>query len=68
MSICVMFSLISNNLFKSFNPIEKDGMQVFQGQLVPNLVNSGHNFFNRLKYSILDCLVQYPKALKVAHT
>jgi hypothetical protein len=47
--------------FKSFNPIEEDGLQIVQGQLVLYPVKSGYDFFNRLKQSILDFLFQYSK-------
>jgi hypothetical protein len=50
-----------NDPFKSFNPIEEDGLHVFQGQLVLYPVNSGHDFFNGLKHPIVDFLLQYSK-------
>jgi hypothetical protein len=39
MSVCVIFALMVNDSFKSFNPIEEDGLQVFQGQLVSYAMN-----------------------------
>jgi hypothetical protein len=38
-----------NDLFKSFNAIGEDGLQVFQGELDPGPVNSGQNILSRLK-------------------
>jgi hypothetical protein len=61
MSICVVFSLMLNDPFKSFNPIEEDGRQIVQGEPVPYPVNSGQNFFNWLKHPILDRLLQQSK-------
>jgi hypothetical protein len=47
-----------NDPFKSFDSIEEDGLQVFQGRLIPYPVNSDHNFFNRLKDLIFAFLLQ----------
>jgi hypothetical protein len=49
------------DLFKSFNPIEEDGLQVVQGQLIADPVKGGHNVLNRLKHPILDFLLQQSK-------
>jgi hypothetical protein len=68
MSVYVVFSIMLNDLFKSFNPTEEDELQVIQGQFVPYSVNSGHNLFNRLKHSILDFLLQHFTSPKVART
>jgi hypothetical protein len=54
--------------FKSFNPIEEDGLQVVQGQLVAYPVKSGHNVLNRLKHPILDFLLQHSKWQKIVET
>jgi hypothetical protein len=54
MCVGVVFTLMLNHSFQSFNPIEEDGLQVIQRPLVPYPVNGGHHFFNRLKYPILD--------------
>jgi hypothetical protein len=61
MSICVTFSPMFTDSFKSFNSIEEDGLQVVQSQLVPYPVKSGHNFCNHLKHPILDFLLQHSK-------
>jgi hypothetical protein len=61
MSIRVVFSPMLIDLFKSFNPTEEDRRQVVQNWFVLSPVKSGHDFFNRLKHSILDFLLQYSK-------
>jgi hypothetical protein len=56
------------DLFKSFSPIEEDGLHVVQGQFLTCSVKGGHHVFNRLKHPIPDFLLQHSKQQKVAQT
>jgi hypothetical protein len=47
-----------NDIFNSLNPIEEDGLQVFEGHFTPDLVNGHQDFFSRVKHPILNFLLQ----------
>jgi hypothetical protein len=59
---------MTNYPFKLFDPIEEEGLQVVQGQFVRYPMKRISDFFNGLKYLILDFSPQQAKSRKIART
>jgi hypothetical protein len=57
-----------SNSFKTFNPAEKDGLQVFQCQALPYDYDCGDNLFNCLKQPVIHFVLQHLIEPKVART
>jgi hypothetical protein len=55
-----------NGSFKTFNPVEEDGRQVFQSRALPYGFHSGDDPFNRLKCPVLYLVPKYIKRSKFA--
>jgi hypothetical protein len=66
--INVVFSPMLNDPLKTFNPIEEDGLQVFQCQALLYGFYSGDNLFHCLKRPVFHLVLQHSKELKVAGT
>jgi hypothetical protein len=68
MSVYVVFTFMLNNIFNSLDPIEENGLQVFEGQFTPDVGKSSQAFFGRVKHPILSFLLQLSEYSKVART
>jgi hypothetical protein len=57
MLVYVVFHFMLNDLLNSLNPIEEDGLQVFEGSFTPDIANGRQDVLSRVKHPILSFLL-----------